>query len=187
MNVEHHASLFGVSNHASPPHATKKKDLVIDIALLKRVLDVNPGFAQGRSIMELKQALEEGGSQRTQVDTAQGHKAVSATQGLRASLQCFVSGHHCELEQDLSDIQKRRDTLRQEEEALKRRVFDALLLCLSSLHPRVSAGLTATTLHEHRDFLKALGMSPKDVLAALSGRRSTNKFTQKNLGVNQCF
>jgi hypothetical protein len=145
----------------SAPSSTKTK---VDEKVVRTLLRVNPDLRRGRTTGQIKRALEAGESLAFGVvNKSAGRPAVLSSE-LADTIGFFLRGKAERLRADLESIAARRRALDEEAARLGHDTREQLARFVGLLDGREVDEKGPAALAEHRDLLKAVGLTPTQLL-----------------------
>jgi hypothetical protein len=154
----------------APAPSNCRPKVRVDEQVVRKILEMNPELRKGRTTVQVRRVLEQGGSLATGPgggDARSGGSAPSvpspATQ-LEDTIAFFLRGKHTELESSLGALYARRRALDDEERGLKTRFRDQIAGFVAMLDPAAVAAHGTSALARHGELLRVVGVTPAELL-----------------------
>ena len=143
--------------------------------LVKKSLDINPGLRDGRTTQEIleglrQEAVARSGTADTPPAPSASEKKASLAQRRRSTIEFFFEQKTEEFNSGARDVRARMRGLEKDLAALQRSTRDEMVDFLALLAGGADSPEAREVMRSHRNFLKELGCSDADIIAAAKKR-----------------
>lgn len=141
--------------------------VVVDEAVVGQVLQINPSLARGRTVREVKEALERGEGLTGDSQSVVGASPVvslNAADSFNRSFEFFIAGKAAAAQNALRVIADQRAALDAQEKQLKKDLAGEIQSFLGLLDKQLVATCAEKILGRYAEFLKLLGHTAQSVL-----------------------